>query len=199
MKKYIAIFLFTLFAFTTVACGSGSSTDSSNSDSVGKFFGSKKYSVESGKILWQGNEIEGVSPFDFKVIAEDDDGNDYAITSKAVYNMNELVPGMSPKGFMILDQENNILKNNEHVYVSGEVLDGVDAMSYKLLGDYMAADKNGVYSSFSEKWGDVADPLTFEVIPYSGGNTYGKDSKHVYMDGEIVEGADPKTFKPDTK
>ena len=35
------------------------------------------------------------------------------------------------------------------------------------------------------------DNKTFEIIDY----LHAKDSKYVYLEGEIIQGADPKTFK----
>lgn len=206
MKKYIAIFLFTLFAFTTVACGSGTSTGSSSnsaSGSVGKFTGgSETYTLKDGKIYYQEDtEVEGANPNDFKVIIDGAKGTyDYAISSTAVFRGYEKYEGVSPKGFVVLNPGYDIYKNNDHVYVGDEIAEGLDPITYKLISDekngLFGVDKNGVYSNVSEKWAAVVDPATFELIPSTTMNTYAKDSKNVYMDGGIVEGADPKTFDP---
>ncbi len=167
MKKYIAIFLFTVFAFTTVACGSGtdtSSTTSSNTASVGKFTGgSQSYALKDGKIFWFDYEVIGANPDDFKVVSEGDANGDYAISSKAVYHEADVIPGVSSKGFTVLNGTQLLYKDSEHVYIDGEVQEGLDAQTYKILSDtFTGVDKNGVYSSFTEKI-EGADPKTFKL------------------------------------
>ncbi len=74
---------------------------------------------------------------------------------------------------------------------------GVDAVSFKALGEEYTKDKNKVYY----KWFDadrpcffelpLADPKSFEVIGFS----LAKDAQHVWLKGQLLTGVDPKTLE----
>lgn len=73
----------------------------------------------------------------------------------------------------------------------------IDFNTYQDFGRY-STDKNSVYYRVLMSDGnmilklDTADRKTFTAL---GTSTYAKDSNHVYRRGDIIEGADPKTFK----
>lgn len=61
---------------------------------------------------------------------------------------------------------------------------------------YKNDGKEVTWHSWNEGWGHTsfkvdADPKTFKTL----GGAYGRDSRHAFFMGGIVEGADPKTFK----
>ncbi|GEM_PF-4988371 len=73
----------------------------------------------------------------------------------------------------------------------------IDFETYRDYGRY-STDKNSVYYRHLMSDGkmilklDTAHRKTFTPL---GSTTYAKDSNHVYRRGNIIEGADPKTFE----
>ena len=76
--------------------------------------------------------------------------------------------------------------NKGKVYYRDEKIENADIMSFKVLNEYFAKDKNHIYrgseaidSSLSEK---IKDPKTFEFLPNGiiYGTLYGKDKYNVY-------------------
>jgi DKNYY family len=95
-----------------------------------------------------------------------------------------LLPGADPNTFIAIDYEYG--KDSTHVW---------------LLGGSGADDEGGLTP------GQIigADPATFAPLPdwYGGyesegfSNLYAKDKNHVYVDGTVIDGADPATFTVD--
>lgn len=93
---------------------------------------------------------------------------------------------------------------NGSIYCFDVKIDEADPDTFKFISDQCWGfwkDKNHVYrqipqsigSSGGAGWAVVtinADPKTFRVIK----NCYSKDANYVYDGGEIIEGADPRTF-----
>ena len=130
----------------------------------------------------------------------------------SVFIGNQKLKGVSSKGFEILDNEFNFVKDYKNVYYLDresdgitykvKVLDtkGVDIPSFEFLGDFYNKyykDKNNIYflNDRDDKMKleklNYADPKTFEII---NGN-FARDDKNLYIFGYKLDGIDPKTFE----
>ena len=130
----------------------------------------------------------------------------------SVFIGNQKLEGVSSKGFEILDNEFNFVKDYKNVYYLDresdgitykvKVLDtkGVDIPSFEFLGDSYNKyyrDKNNIYflndkvdkMEFEKLVG--ANPKTFEIID----NYFARDDKNVYFFNKKVIGVDAKTFE----
>ena len=130
----------------------------------------------------------------------------------SVFIGNQKLEGVSSKGFEILDNEFNFVKDYKNVYYLDresdgitykvKVLDtkGVDIPSFEFLGDSYNKyyrDKNNIYflndkvdkMEFEKLVG--ANPKTFEIID----DYFARDDKNVYFFNKKVIGVDAKTFE----
>jgi hypothetical protein len=112
-------------------------------------------------------------------------------------------------------------KNAYHNYGNLNILNSVDASSFKVIDDWYFKDKNNVYSKINGEikkhsydlesfkalegfytkdkngayWNNKkienADTQTFESFNWS----YSKDKNYIYCRGKKIEGADPNTFE----
>ena len=149
--------------------------------------------------------LKGADPttFEFGIISKD---------KNSVFIENQKLEGVSSKGFEILDNEFNFVKDYKNVYYLDresdgitykvEVLDtkGVDIPTFEFLGDFYNKyykDKNNIYflNDRDDKMKleklNYADPKTFEII---NGN-FARDDKNLYIFGYKMDGIDPKTFE----
>ena len=149
--------------------------------------------------------LKGADPatFEFGIISKD---------KNSVFIGNQKLEGVSSKGFEILDNEFNFVKDYKNVYYLDresdgitykvKVLDtkGVDIPSFEFLGDFYNKyykDKNNIYflNDRDDKMKleklNYADPKTFEII---NGN-FARDDKNLYIFGYKMDGIDPKTFE----
>ena len=149
--------------------------------------------------------LKGADPatFEFGIIS---------IDKNSVFIENQKLEGVSSKGFEILDNEFNFVKDYKNVYYLDresdgitykvEVLDtkGVDIPTFEFLGDFYNKyykDKNNIYflNDRDDKMKleklNYADPKTFEII---NGN-FARDDKNLYNFGYKMDGIDPKTFE----
>ena len=149
--------------------------------------------------------LKGADPatFEFGIISKD---------KNSVFIGNQKLKGVSSKGFEILDNEFNFVKDYKNVYYLDresdgitykvEVLDtkGVDIPTFEFLGDFYNKyykDKNNIYflNDRDDKMKleklNYADPKTFEII---NGN-FARDDKNLYISGYKLDGIDPKTFE----
>lgn len=99
-----------------------------------------------------------------------------------------------------------LFKDKKHVYLLGDILSGVDAASFNLLGGSYYSDINRIYYCHltSEPTCVIvqgADKNTFIVQKWDKtGNPglnpdFAFDAQHVFYYENIVEDADPKTFR----
>ena len=149
--------------------------------------------------------LKGADPatFEFGIIS---------IDKNSVFIENQKLEGVSSKGFEILDNEFNFVKDYKNVYYLDresdgitykvEVLDtkGIDIPSLEFLGDSYNKyyrDKNNIYflndkddkMEFEKLVG--ANPKTFEIID----DYFARDEKNVYFFNKKVIGVDAKTFE----
>jgi len=85
-------------------------------------------------------------------------------------------------------------KDGKSVYFLGnKSFEDVDIKTFEVMPQYYSRDKNNVYRPINEWIQKIngANPKTIKVLS----QYYSKDDKNVYVAGEIVKGADPKTFR----
>lgn len=149
--------------------------------------------------------LQGADPatFEFGIISKD---------KNSVFIGNQKLEGVSSKGFEVLDDTFNFMKDYKNVYYLDresdgitykvKVLDtkGVDIPSFEFLGDFYNKyykDKNNIYflndrddkMKFEKLAG--ANLKTFEIMD---GN-FARDDKNLYIFEYKVDGIDPKTFE----
>ena len=149
--------------------------------------------------------LQGADPatFEFGIISKD---------KNSVFIGNQKLEGVSSKGFEVLDDTFNFVKDYKNVYYLDresdgitykvKVLDtkGIDIPSLELLGDSYNKyyrDKNNIYflndkddkMEFEKLAG--ANPKTFEIVD----DYLARDDKNVYFFNKKVIGVDAKTFE----
>lgn len=149
--------------------------------------------------------LKGADPatFEFGIISKD---------KNSVFINNQKLEGVSSKGFEILDDLFNFVKDYKNVYYLDresdgitykvKVLDtkGIDITSLEFLGysyNKYYRDKNNIYflndkddkMEFEKLVG--ANPKTFEIID----DYFARDDKNVYFFNKKVIGVDAKTFE----
>ena len=149
--------------------------------------------------------LQGADPatFEFGIISKD---------KNSVFIGNQKLEGVSSKGFEILDDTFNFVKDYKNVYYLDrendgitykvKVLDtkGIDIPSLEFLGDSYSKyyrDKNNIYflndkddkMEFEKLVG--ANPKTFEIVD----DYFARDDKNVYFFNKKVIGVDAKTFE----
>ena len=149
--------------------------------------------------------LKGADPatFEFGIISKD---------KNSVFIGNQKLEGMSSKGFEVLNDSLDFVKDYKNVYYLDresdgitykvEVLDtkGIDIPSLEFLGDSYNKyyrDKNNIYflndkddkMEFEKLAG--ANPKTFEIVD----DYFAKDDKNVYFFNKKVIGVDVKTFE----
>ena len=149
--------------------------------------------------------LQGADPatFEFGIISKD---------KNSVFIGNQKLEGVSSKGFEVLDDTFNFVKDYKNVYYLDresdgitykvKVLDtkGIDIPSLEFLGDsynQYYRDKNNIYflndkddkMEFEKLAG--ANPKTFEIVD----DYFARDDKNVYFFNKKVIGVDAKTFE----
>ena len=149
--------------------------------------------------------LQGADPatFEFGIISKD---------KNSIFIGNQKLEGVSSKGFEVLDDTFNFMKDYKNVYYLDrendgitykvKVLDtkGIDIPSLEFLGDSYNKyyrDKNNIYflndkddkMEFEKLAG--ANPKTFEIVD----DYFARDDKNVYFFNKKVIGVDAKTFE----
>ena len=152
--------------------------------------------------------LQGADPatFEFGIISKD---------KNSIFIGNQKLEGVSSKGFEILDDMFNFVKDYKNVYYLDRESDGINEITYKVkvldtkgvdipslefFGDSYNKyfkDKDNIYflndkddkMEFEKLAG--ANPKTFEIVD----DYFARDDKNVYILGYKVDGIDPKTFE----
>ena len=152
--------------------------------------------------------LQGADPatFEFGIISKD---------KNSIFIGNQKLEGVSSKGFEILDDMFNFVKDYKNVYYLDRESDGINEITYKVkvldtkgvdipslefFGDSYNKyfkDKDNIYflndkdnkMEFEKLAG--ANPKTFEIVD----DYFAKDDKNVYFFNKKVIGVDAKTFE----
>ena len=130
----------------------------------------------------------------------------------SVYVDKQRLEGVSPKGFEILDNDLNFIKDYKNVFYLDRAddgitfiprlqnIEGVDVGSLEFAGGYYSKyykDKNNVYfmdnrdGKIKFKKLSYVNPKTFEMVD----NTFARDDKNLYLFEYKLDGIDAKTFE----
>ena len=130
----------------------------------------------------------------------------------SVYVDKQRLEGVSPKGFEILDNDLNFIKDYKNVFYLDRAddgitfiprvqnIEGVDVATLEFAGGYYSKyykDKNNVYfmdnrdGKIKFKKLSYVNPKTFEMVD----DTFARDDKNLYIFEYKLNGIDPKTFK----
>lgn len=157
----------------------------------------EEYTRDKNFVYSFGRKIDGADSDTFKVL-----GDYYAKDKNSAYcDRKKMDPSVDINSFQSLDY--NYAKDKNSVYKHGLKIDR-DVDSFIIINSMYSKDNLGVYFEADfvplEKI-EGADPHTFEVVYQKNSNgyiinEYAKDKNNVYRDGQLIEGADPKTYKP---
>mgnify|MGYP000919155293 CR=1 FL=1 len=150
-----------------------------------------------------------------KLEGADADTFELGIFSKdknSVYVDKQRLKGVSPKGFEILDNDLNFIKDYKNVFYLDRAddgitfiprvqnIEGVDVATLEFAGGYYSKyykDKNNVYfmdnrdGKIKFKKLSYVNPKTFEMVD----NTFARDDKNLYLFEYKLDGIDAKTFE----
>mgnify|MGYP000876260930 FL=1 len=113
----------------------------------------------------------------------------YSIDKGKVYYGNEILEGANPKTAELIGF--SLLKDDKNVYYMGKKIENADIISFKVLNEYSAKDKNHVYIGNSSiglwKLDKIENPETFEFLSdtINTDSFYGKDKYNVYYINRI--------------
>ena len=113
----------------------------------------------------------------------------YALDESHVFYGGYPIPDADPSTFELLASP--FSRDASHVYASGELFSD-DPANFEILAENLTRDSHHVYWS-----GTVisTDPENFIVIGSWDYYTYLKDSKSVFINGGLIQNADPITFE----
>ena len=130
----------------------------------------------------------------------------------SIYVDKQRLEGVSPKGFEILDNDLNFIKDYKNVFYLDRAddgitfipkiqnIEGVDIATLEFAGGYYSKyykDKNNVYfmdnrdGKIKFKKLSYVNPKTFEIVD----NTFARDDKNLYLFEYKLDGIDAKTFE----
>lgn len=137
--------------------------------------------------------------------------------NKHVYIGNKIIANADPTTYQVLAEKesqyyhtpflnNQYSKDKNNVYFLSKIIVSADSDSFMQLNNYLGKDKNHIY--LNDNILDNADVETFKVLNVESsieiydekeqGYGYATDKNHVYFLGEVISGADPKSFKERT-
>ena len=150
-----------------------------------------------------------------KLEGADADTFELGIFSKdknSVFIDKQRLEGVSPKGFEILDNDLNFIKDYKNVFYLDRAddgitfiprvqnIEGVDVATLEFAGGHYSKyykDKNNVYfmdnrdGKIKFKKLSYVNPKTFEMVD----NTFARDDKNIYLFEYKLDGIDAKTFE----
>lgn len=116
----------------------------------------------------------------------------YGKDAKNVFYEDFIIKGADPLTFVTFTGT-EYSKDKNAVYFLGRILPSADPRTFQMLGQNYSRDKTNIFY-LSDKIPE-ARAATFSVIE-NDTHDYATDGTYVYEDGEIIKGANPKTFVP---
>lgn len=115
----------------------------------------------------------------------------YARDHERVFINGQLLQGAHAETFRLLERP-GFSRDRDRVYQHDRAI-SADPDNFELLADEMARDRTAVY------WSDGSvlsgDPSNFVIISDTDGYLYAKDSAAVFVNGKVIVGAAPATFR----
>ncbi len=155
------------------------------------------YATDGRTVYHDGTLLAGADAKTFELT-----GNFCAKDARNTYCWGQVSRIAKPESFEQLDM--GISKDSKRVFCSGDTYTRFDAPTFTALSTFYAKDKHSAYwmtitpSKCTFEPIPEADPSTFTAVVRDGTMymNYALDANHVYFDGKILAGADPKTFDP---
>ncbi len=149
--------------------------------------GRQDFGRDKTHVYYGAKRIEGADPNSFRNFGDRNYRDDGAVFIWVNYEITQ-VPESDPETFEVL----NILwsKDANRVFFENRGFVPHDLASFELLEGIWARDRDAIYYGSREVTQAHRD--TFEVLVSS--RTFGRDRDHVFWQGRLVDGADPKTF-----
>ncbi|MES0490184.1 MAG: DKNYY domain-containing protein [Leptospirales bacterium] len=176
----------------------GLQIDDADPDSFSLFTQSTNFARDNTSVFYRGRKIYYANTADFQIL---DAQSDYAKDSLRVFYGADVISGAHPNSFSVVKY--NYGKDKHYIYCSGKKTD-YNIMSFYPFNFFYAKDSDGVYYLYTdcahpknEMKIDKADPETFEIILIDVDFSFAKDKKHVYVNNDLITGADPKSFSSD--
>ena len=155
------------------------------------------YSKDVNYVYFYNEILDLADPSSFRVLNEN-----HSADNRHVWYNNDTIPGADPATFVVPERKNDLsfslaLSHDAHDYYCGIYpLHVADMGSFKEIDGSWAIDCKNVYylgldASIGKNNIPIGDYTTFRALSFR----YAKDSKCVYYENQIVEGADPKTFR----
>ncbi len=155
------------------------------------------YSKDVKHVYYHNEILDLADPSSFRVLSEN-----HSADKRHVWYNNDTIPSADPTTFVVPESKNGLsfslaLAHDAHDYYHGtSPLHVADVSSFKKIDGSWAIDCKNVYylgldASIGENNIPIGDYATFRALSFR----YAKDSKCVYYENQIVEGADPKSFR----
>jgi len=155
------------------------------------------YQKDNFKVYYDGVEIKEAISYSFETITSTSLYNSFAKDHVNVYNEGQILQGVSPQDFKIIDNEHYVDENN--VYYSGgyysdpSIIVGANPKTFSNLdGSYYKDDKNVYYEG---KILSLANKDSFQSLDGYYGSSYVKDDLNVWYNGIRISNADAATFE----
>lgn len=143
--------------------------------------------------------MKGANPNTFEVINDyysKDDKNVFYISW--IVEKEPLIKGADIKTFEVLN--NDFSKDKDNVYFGTDKEEDLDSKSFKILNlnsqnrnGYYLEDKNGIYFLKIDDFGNYFNKVTDKGKFLN--DFYIKDNDYVYCNEDVLNDADPNTFK----
>ncbi len=156
------------------------------------------YAVDKSNVYFRLHIIPNASPNSFKLA-----GGSYAIGKNNVYWYGKVIPFIKPQSFSVgtfkVDNYDVYYGIDEAaIYCGDQIISKEPLLFHKLEYNYYKDSKNIYHMPSCDTL--HADPKTFQFLNKKDGasSVYAKDSKNVYymfLQREVIEGADPDTFE----
>jgi hypothetical protein len=156
---------------------------------------SPDYTYDKNHVFYREVAMPGADPKTFQ-----DLGNGYAKDAEQVYYATSTVIGADSKTFAIITPTDgvsgNFAKDNKQVYLNGKAISGSNPASYQLLTcGYAKDDKHVYYMSVMIKQAVAASFSVNNSTYCDCFYSFGQDGQHVFLNGKVVVGAEPTSFK----
>jgi hypothetical protein len=153
--------------------------------------------------------LRGVDVPSFKPVTDkkSEPGTDWGYDNFRVYYKDKEVSQLTPKNLKVFSSF--VVKDDHSVLCNEYPLKDVDAPTFKRLNGYYAKDKRHGYILFSG-WVSPKVPCLFFIIDEADPATLrgfvkdtwmydnlAIDSKHIFLNGDIIPNIDLKNFNPD--
>lgn len=156
-----------------------------------------RYAKDKTNVFCFGDKLEKADPESFE---NSEKWDTYSKDKNSVYFNCNIIDIAEPQSFTVYFGGEGIAKDKNNVFCGQEKLKGADASTFSQVIP-PNPEERGAHFEYTKDKSNVyyrcnyivknADSETFEVIDFN----FAKDKNHIFKDGAILEGFNPKTFK----